>query len=75
MDQFMVDVTEIPEAVMGDMVTLIGSDGQESITIEMLGEISGRFNYELACDIGKRVPRVYTKGGEILCTKDYYQDF
>lgn len=75
MDQFMVDVTEIPEAAMGDRVTLIGREGQQEITMELLGELSGRFNYELACDITKRVPRVYTKGGEILYTKDYYQDF
>ena len=75
MDQFMVDVTEIPEAAMGDRVTLIGREGQQEITMELLGELSGRFNYELACVITKRVPRVYTKGGEILYTKDYYQDF
>ena len=75
MDQFMVDVTDIPEAAMGDRVTLIGSEGQHRITMELLGELSGRFNYELACNIGKRVPRVYTKGGKILSTKDYYQDF
>lgn len=75
MDQFMVDVSEIPEAAEGDKVTLIGEDGNERITMEELGDISGRFNYEFACDLGKRVPRVYTKGGKILCTKDYYQDF
>ena len=59
MDQFMVDVTDIPEAVMDDTVTLIGNDGTETITMEELGELSGRFNYELACDLGKRIPRVY----------------
>lgn len=75
MDQFMIDVTDIPEAKQGDKVTLIGRDGQETITVEMLGELSGRFNYELVCDLGKRIPRVYTKGGKILCTRDYYQDF
>lgn len=75
MDQFMVDVTEIPEAAENDLVTLIGRDGHEQITIEELESLSGRFNYELACDLGKRIPRVYTKGGKVLCTKDYYQDF
>lgn len=75
MDQFMIDVTHIPEAEEGDKVTLIGCDGEEKITMEELGDISGRFNYELACDLGKRIPRVYTKGGEILNTKDYHQDF
>jgi alanine racemase len=60
MDQFMVDVTDIKEPILvGDNVTLIGNDGDESITMEELGDISGRFNYELACDLGKRVPRIY----------------
>lgn len=59
MDQFMVDVTDIPEAKEGDLVTLIGRDEKEEITMEELGDISGRFNYELACDLGSRIPRVY----------------
>ncbi len=63
MDQFMVDVTKIPEAAEGDRVTLIGRDGEEQITMEELGALSGRFNYELACDLGSRIPRLYT-GGE-----------
>ena len=61
MDQFMVDVTHILEASMDDIVTLIGTDGTETITMEELGNLGDRFNYELACDLGKRVPRVYIK--------------
>ena len=59
MDQFMVDVTDIPEASVLDEVTLLGRNGEETITMEDLGELSGRFNYEFACCIGKRVPRSY----------------
>ena len=59
MDQMMVDVSSIPEAEEGDLVTLIGTDGSAVITMEELGDLSGRFNYELACDISPRVPRVY----------------
>lgn len=72
MDQFMVDVSDIPGAAEGDEVTLIGTDGVDCITMEELGALSGRFNYELACDLGKRIPRVYLKDGEIVCTKDDY---
>lgn len=75
MDQFMVDVSDIPEASIGDEVTLIGAEGQERINMETLGELSGRFNYELACDLGKRIPRIYTKDGSILCTGEDYQVF
>ena len=62
MDQFMVDVTDIPEAMEGDKVVLLGRDGEEEITAELLGDLSGRFNYELICSLGKRVPRIYTGG-------------
>lgn len=75
MDQFMVDVTEIPEAKEGDEVVLIGRDGGESITMEELGDLSGRFNYELACDLGKRIPRVFYRHGGVVDTKDYYTDY
>lgn len=59
MDQFMVDVTEIPEAREYDEVVLMGKSGNDCITAEEIGELSGRFNYELVCDISKRVPRIY----------------
>lgn len=75
MDQFMVSVEDIPEASEGDEVTLIGTDGELQITMEELGAISGRFNYELSCDLGKRIPRVYLKNGRIVSTKDYYDDY
>ena len=75
MAQMIVDVTEIPQAREGDPVTLLGSDGAERITAEYLGELSGRFNYELVCDLTKRVPRVYRQDGRITGTKDYYDDF
>ncbi len=74
MDQFMVDITHIPDAKEGDEVVLIGISDEEKITMEELGDISGRFNYELACDLGKRIPRVYRYQGEIIGTKDYYDD-
>ncbi len=73
MDQFMVDVTEIPGVTEGDLVTLIGSDGVEQITAELLGELSGRFNYELVCCLGKRIPRVYVSGGSISAVRAPYE--
>lgn len=64
MDQFMVDVTDIPDVRVGDTVTLIGRDGEACITMEELGEKSGRFNYEFACDLGKRIPRIFYRGNK-----------
>ena len=65
MDQFMVDVSDILETRFMDQVTLIGRDGNDRITVEDLSELSGRFNYEFVCCLGKRIPRVYKRGGEI----------
>ena len=59
MDQMMADVTDIPDVQVEDTVTLIGQDGENRITAEELGACSGRFNYELVCDISERVPRIY----------------
>lgn len=75
MDQFMVDVENIPEAKEGTEVTLIGKEGEDRITMEELGALSGRFNYEFACNLGKRIPRVYVKNGRVTDTRDYYKDF
>ena len=62
MDQFMVDVTHIPQAKQGDTVTLVGRDGKEFISMEEAAELAGSFHYEFACGISKRVPRIYFKG-------------
>ena len=72
MDQFMVDVTHIEGVGFGDKVTLIGTDGNETISVEDLGELSGRFNYEFICDLGKRIPRVYVKNGKVSEQVDYF---
>ncbi|MDE7325179.1 MAG: alanine racemase [Lachnospiraceae bacterium] len=64
MDQFMVDVTHIPQAKQGEPVTLIGRDKEGCITVEEVAKLAGSFNYELICGISKRVPRIYFKRGK-----------
>ena len=59
---------------VGDEVVLIGKDGEEEITMEAIGKLSGRFNYEFACDLGKRIPRVYDYKGRITGRKDYFEE-
>lgn len=71
MDQFMVDVTGM-DVEQGDEVVLIGTQGSETISAEELGEKSGRFNYELVCDISKRVPRSYLHRGQVIEQVDYF---
>ena len=71
MDQFMVDVSDISDVEVMDLVTLIGKDYDQEITLEDLGELSGRFNYEFACDLGMRIPRLYYKDGKLVDIKGY----
>ncbi len=66
MDQFMVDVTGIPETKKDDDVILVGIDGDKKITVEELADMAYSFNYEFVCDISKRVPRVYIRNGSIV---------
>ncbi len=61
MDQFMVDVTDIPDVHFMDQATLIGFDGDERISVEELSTLSGRFHYEFVCCLGKRIPRIYIR--------------
>lgn len=65
MDQLMADVTEVPQVQTGDVVTLIGRDGDEEITADELARCEGTINYEVVCALSRRVPRVYLKGGRI----------
>ena len=75
MDQFMVDVTHISQVKEGDEAVLIGEGEEEKITMEEMGILADRFNYELACVIGKRVPRIYLKKEKECYAKDYFDDY
>ncbi len=74
MDQFMVDVTGISEATVGDPVTLIGQDGNATISAEEYGEAAMSFNYEAVCTIGRRIPRYYVQDGKIISSFHYLLD-
>ena len=74
MDQMMVDVTAIPGVTVGDQVTLIGTDGDETITVEEIAARADSFNYEFVCGISRRVPRLYMSGGNIDHAVHYLLD-
>ena len=59
MDQFMVDVTNIPEAREYDEVVLIGKSGSKTLSADDMAQITGSIGYEVVCDVGKRIPRIY----------------
>lgn len=63
MDQHMVDVTDIPEAALGDEAVIIGRQDESVITVEEIATLAGTINYEVLCAIAARVPRHYLQGG------------
>ena len=74
MDQMMIDVTHIPQTKPGDRVTLVGTDGGETITMEQVAAAADSFNYEFVCGISRRVPRIYVSGGENIHSVHYLTD-
>lgn len=74
MDQMMVDVTHIPGVTVGDNVTLVGTDGENTITMEEISAQAFSFNYEFVCGISRRVPRLYVQGGKTIHTVHYLLD-
>ena len=60
MDMCMVDVTDVPDAVPGDVAELYGREG----LLEQAAALAGTIPYELLCNVNPRVPRIYTGRGE-----------
>ncbi len=60
MDQIVVDVTQVPGVAPGDKATLIGSDGDDSISVEELAEMAQTVPYDILTGIGARVHRQYS---------------
>lgn len=73
MDQLMLDVTGIPGVKTGDTVTLMGRDGEETVTADAIAESAGTISYEIVCGIATRVPRVFQKDGRTVGILDYLQ--
>ena len=71
MDQCMIDVTFIKDLKVGDVVTIIGEDNGVSYTADDIAREIGTINYEVICNVSKRVPRVYRKNGEIINVVNY----
>ena len=66
MDQFMIDVTKVPETKVGDVVTIFGRDGDDEITADDVADLIGTIGYEVTCLITPRVPRVYIEDGQVV---------
>ncbi len=70
MDLMMIDVTDIPQARLGDVVTLIGRDGNEEIKAEELAKKCNTIVYEITSGIGPRVARVFKNDNKIVSVRN-----
>lgn len=61
MDQFMVDVTDVPNVKVGDEIIVMGTDGVNTISAEDIANATGTINYEITCAFGQRLPKVFVK--------------
>ena len=62
MDQSMLALDDVPDAAIGDEVTLIGKQNGNQITIDDLANIWGTCNYEVVTNLATRLPRIYFGG-------------
>ena len=61
MDQMMFDVTGVENIKTGDIITLLGEDSGEFISVKDWADILNTINYEIMCRLRVRLPRVYTR--------------
>lgn len=61
MDQMMFDITNIKNVNEGDIITLLGADGEEFLSIDDWANITDTIHYEVTCGLKIRLPRVYTR--------------
>ena len=64
MDQCMVAIQQtparqMPEAEVGDLITIVGKDGDAVISMDEMARLRGTINYEVACGFGMRLEKVY----------------
>jgi alanine racemase len=70
MDQITIDLTDLGGVQEGDEVVLAGVQGDEEIAIEELARLSDTISYEILTGIAPRVPRHYTRGGQVVAIRD-----
>lgn len=63
MDQVMLDVTDVPGIEPGEEVVLFGNSESTVLSADELAAQTGTIGYEIVCQVGKRVPRIYTNAG------------
>ena len=71
MDQFMIDVTNIPDVKIGDEVILLGEKNGLKYNADDMAKKLDTINYEVTCMLKSRLPRVYIKNKHIVNVKNH----
>lgn len=71
MDQCMVDISDIPGVKIGDEVTIFGGNGDRWNLLNRLADAWGTINYEVLCQVSKRIPRIYLQDGKPVSSLTY----
>ncbi len=71
MDQCMIDVSKVNNINVGDEVTLFGKASENGVSADCLADALGTINYEIVCNVARRVPRVYIKDGMVVKSLNY----
>ena len=71
MDQFMIDVTNIPDVKIGDEVILLGEKNGLKYNADDMAKKLDTINYEVTCMLKSRLPRVYIKDTHIITVKNH----
>lgn len=71
MDMCMLDITQVPDARVGDIVTVFGRDGEEETSLDDIAVQMGTISYELLCAVSKRVPRLYFQDNKMINIMQY----
>ncbi|HUS17444.1 MAG TPA: alanine racemase [Chloroflexia bacterium] len=66
MDQITVDVTGCSGAQEGTLVTIAGGQSASPVSFDSLAALAGTISYELLTHLGKRLPRLYLRGGAVV---------
>ena len=61
MDQCMLQLDSVPDAKVGDEIVLIGTQGDETLSVDEVAKRWGTINYEVVCGLADRLPRIYNE--------------
>jgi alanine racemase len=70
MDMLTLDVTDIPGVAVDDEVTLLGTQGSETIDVDEMAGLAGTISYEILTGLMERVPRLYLRDGRLIARQD-----